>query len=171
MSRSGSHAPGGGAINPSWYFRKPGGGPMYDITVYSLHQLTSVLGPAARVTAMSGVRVAERDFLGDGIATEADDNTILLVDFGDSRFAVVHGTPRRTSPSSSEPASTSARAARSMASCSTASPSSFAGRDETTDAPVTDWEAQMRVLPHVTGTHRTIPESHVFEDVMQLVDA
>ena len=28
----------------------------------------------------------------------------------------------------------------------------------------------MRVLPHVTGPHRLIPESHVFEDIMQLVD-
>ena len=28
----------------------------------------------------------------------------------------------------------------------------------------------MRVLPHVVGVHREIPESHVFEDVMQLVD-
>ena len=28
----------------------------------------------------------------------------------------------------------------------------------------------MHVLPHVVGPHREIPESHVFEDVMQLVD-
>jgi predicted dehydrogenase len=27
----------------------------------------------------------------------------------------------------------------------------------------------MRVLPHVTGPHTEIPESHVFEDIMQLV--
>jgi predicted dehydrogenase len=38
-------------VDPSWYFRKPGGGPLYDMTVYSLHGLTSVLGPAKRVTA------------------------------------------------------------------------------------------------------------------------
>ena len=45
----------------------------------------------------------------------------------------------------------------------------YPGRAKTDDAPVTDWEAQMRVLPHVTGSHREIPESHVFEDIMQLV--
>jgi predicted dehydrogenase len=28
----------------------------------------------------------------------------------------------------------------------------------------------MRVLPHVVGPHTEIPESHVFEDIMQLVD-
>ena len=27
----------------------------------------------------------------------------------------------------------------------------------------------MRVLPHVVGAHREIPEAHVFEDIMQLV--
>ena len=27
----------------------------------------------------------------------------------------------------------------------------------------------MRVLPHVVGPHRDIPEAHVFEDIMQLV--
>src|SRR6266542_3692586 len=85
-------APGGAPINPAWYFRKPGGGPMYDITVYALHQLTSILGPANAVTALSGVRVKAREFLGDRIPTEADDNTILLLDFGDSLFAVAYGT-------------------------------------------------------------------------------
>ena len=74
------HAPGGAAINPAWYFRKPGGGPMYDITVYALHQLTTVLGPARRVAAMSGIRVRERAFLEERIMTEADDNTVILVD-------------------------------------------------------------------------------------------
>ena len=85
-------SPGGITIDPSWYFRKPGGGPMYDITVYSLHQLTSVLGTARSVAALSGVLVPEREFQGRTIATDADDNTVLLLDFGGSRFAVVHGT-------------------------------------------------------------------------------
>src|SRR5581483_11664369 len=38
-------------INPAWYWRRPGGGPLYDMTVYGLHTLTGVLGPAKRVTA------------------------------------------------------------------------------------------------------------------------
>ncbi|MEK7765013.1 MAG: Gfo/Idh/MocA family oxidoreductase, partial [bacterium] len=44
-------------IDPSWYFRKPGGGPLYDMTVYGLHTLTGVMGPAKRVTALSGILV------------------------------------------------------------------------------------------------------------------
>jgi predicted dehydrogenase len=31
-------------INPAWYWRKPGGGPLYDMTVYGLHALTGILG-------------------------------------------------------------------------------------------------------------------------------
>src|SRR5262249_46398343 len=43
-------------VDPSWYFRKPGGGPLYDMTVYSLHALTTVPGPARRGTPRSGPR-------------------------------------------------------------------------------------------------------------------
>ena len=163
-------SPGGVTIDPSWYFRKPGGGPMYDITVYSLHQLTSVLGPALRVTALSGVLVPEREFLGRKIMTEADDNTALLLDFGGSRLAVVHGT-------SAGGISDQFGAGVYFGTRGTidgvllnGEPFDYPGRSETKDAPVTDWEAQMRVLPHVTGAHREIPESHVFEDIMQLVE-
>jgi predicted dehydrogenase len=156
-------------IDPTWYFRRPGGGPMYDMTSYALHQLTSILGPARRVTAMSGVRVPEHLFQGRRVSTEADDNTILLVDFGTSLFAVVYGT------AAGEPNPQ-------FGACSfygtrgvldgvllNGEPIDFAGREQTQGAPVTDWDHQMRVLPHVVGRHREIPESHVFEDVMQLV--
>ena len=27
-------------VNPAWYFRRPGGGPLYDMTVYGLHAMT-----------------------------------------------------------------------------------------------------------------------------------
>jgi predicted dehydrogenase len=163
-------APGGAAISPAWYFRKPGGGPMYDITVYALHQLTSVLGPARRVTAMSGVRVRGRTFLGERIETDADDNTIVLLDFDDGRFAVVHGTA--AGAVSEQFGAGVYFGTRGMIDgvLLNGEPFDFPGRELTADAPVTDWEAQMRVLPHVRGPHGAIPEAHVFEDVMQLVD-
>jgi len=163
-------APGGQAINPAWYFRKPGGGPMYDITVYALHQLTSVLGPARRVTAMSGVLVPARTFLGSRIATEADDNTVLLLDFGRSRFAVVHGTAAGAISGQFGAGLYLGTRGTIEGVLLDGEPFDFPGRELTADAPVTDWEAQMRVLPHVVGQHRAIPESHVFEDIMQLVD-
>jgi predicted dehydrogenase len=163
-------APGGQAIDPTWYFRKPGGGPMYDITVYSLHQLTSVLGPARRATAMSGVRVREREFSGAPIASEADDNTVLLLDFDESRFAVVHGTAAGAVSEQFGAGVYFGTRGTIDGVLLNGEPFDFPGRELTVDAPVTDWEAQMRVLPHVVGPHRAIPEAHVFEDVMQLVD-
>ena len=162
-------APGGVAINPAWYFRKPGGGPMYDITVYALHQLTSVLGPAERVTALSEIRVPYREFQGERIPTEADDNTILLLDFGEGLFAIAHGT-------ASGAVSEQFGACVFFGSRGTidgvllnGEPFDFPGREATLHGPVTDWDAQMCVLEHVVGAHRQIPEAHVFEDIMQLV--
>ena len=159
----------GPSISPAWYFRKPGGGPMYDITVYSLHQLTSVLGPALRVTALSGIRIPHREFQGERIATEADDNTIVLLDFGDGMFAVAFGT-------ASGAVSDQFGACVFYGSRGTidgvlldGEPFDFPGREATLHGPVTDWDAQMCVLEHVVGPHRQIPEAHVFEDIMQLV--
>jgi predicted dehydrogenase len=163
-------APGGRPVDPAWYFRKPGGGPMYDITVYALHQLTTVLGPAQRVTALSGVRVHERAFLGTPIAAEADDNTLLLLDFGESRFAVVHGTAAGAVSEQFGAGIYFGTRGTIDGGLLNGEPFDFPGRELTGHAPVKDWEAQMRVLPHVVGPHRALPESHVFEDIMQLVD-
>jgi len=162
-------APGGLAINPAWYFRKPGGGPMYDITVYGLHQLTSVLGPAQRVTALSGIRVPYREFQGERITTEAHDNTVLLLDFGGGMFAVAFGT-------ASGAVSEQFGACVFFGSRGTidgvllnGEPFDYPGREATLHGPITDWDAQMCVLEHVVDVHRQIPEAHVFEDIMQLV--
>ena len=95
----------------------------------------------------------------------------LLLDFGDGVFAVAHGTAGGT------------RRSRTFAAACyfgtdgeirgvllNGEPFDFPGRELTLGAPPSDWDAQMRVLPHVVGPHREIPEPHVFEDVMQLVD-
>jgi predicted dehydrogenase len=145
----------GGAIDPSWYFRKPGGGPMYDMTVYALHQLTGVLGPALRVTALSGVRLPERTFLGRTVLTEADDNTVLLLDFGEALIAVAYGTA----------------AGGPVQQFGTGVYYGTQGSiDATQPTPIGDQDSQNALLPHVLGDHRSIGEAHVFEDIMQLVD-
>ena len=160
----------GGAIDPSWYFRKPGGGPMYDMTVYALHELTSVLGPARRVTALSGVRVPERTFLDGTVRTEADDNTVLLVDFGDGLVAVAYGTAAG-GPSGQFGMGIYYGTRGSIDGILLdGEPFEFEGRAETLAAPLGDQDAQNRLLPHVVGAHRAIGEAHVFEDIMQLVD-
>jgi predicted dehydrogenase len=159
----------GAPISPAWYFRKPGGGPLYDMTVYALHQLTGVLGPALRVTALSGIRIPERSFLGERILTEADDNTIIVLDFGESLFAVAYGTIAGALTDQFGAGIYFGTRGTIEGVLLNGEPFDFPGRDLTTDRPISDWEAQMRVLPHVVGPHRGIPESQVFEDVMQLV--
>jgi predicted dehydrogenase len=162
-------AAGAAPIDPSWYYRRPGGGPMYDITSYALHQLTAVLGPARRVTAMSGIRVPKHLFNGREIATEMDDNTFLLLDFGKALFGLAFGAAGGASNPQFAAPTIFGTSGTLDGILLDGAPIDFPGRAETLGAPITDWEHQMRVLPHVTGAHRDIPESHVFEDIMQLV--
>src|SRR3954447_10010677 len=78
------------SIDPSWYYKR-GGGPLPDVAVYMLHSLTGILGPARRVTAMSGIGRPERRWHDKVIPVEIDDNTLLMLDFGNAVFAVAGG--------------------------------------------------------------------------------
>lgn len=141
-------------VDPTWYFKHPGGGPQYDVTVYCLHSLTGILGPARRVTALSGVVVPEREWLGRSIACDMDDTTLLLLDFGQSLFAYVYA------------------AVTGLANPGFAQPSIFgrAGSIVGTHFGEQDLKLPDDHMPHVTGDHLRMAEFHVFEDVMQLVD-
>lgn len=80
-----------GWAGPDWseWFYKPGGGCLFDLGVYCLTSLTGLLGPAKRVMAMTGVAIPEREINGRKVRVEAEDNAQVLLDFGDSAFAVV----------------------------------------------------------------------------------
>jgi len=160
---------GGAPIDPAWYFRKPGGGPMYDMTVYALHQLTSVLGPAQSVIALSGIRIRERQFLGARIPIEADDNTILLLDFGACLVAVAYGTAAGRHSGLFAAGTYFGTRGTIDGILLNGEPFEFPGDELLRIAP-SDRNAQLLVLPHVVGRHRDIGEPHVFEDIMQLVD-
>ena len=73
--------------SPSFYRR--GGGCIFDLAVYTITSLTGIVGPAQRVTAMTGVAIPQRLVNGEIIPVEAEDNAQILLDFGESRFAVV----------------------------------------------------------------------------------
>jgi predicted dehydrogenase len=161
---------GGAPIDPAWYFRGPGGGPMYDMTVYALHQLTSILGPAHAVIALSEIRVREREFLDVRIPTEVDDNTILLLDFGDGLLAVAYGAAAGSHTDQFGAGLYFGTRGTIDGLLLNGEPFDFPGRELMDGAPPSDRMAQMHVLPHVVGAHRGIDESHVFEDIMQLVD-
>ena len=147
-------------INPTWYFRRPGGGPLYDMTVYSLHTLTGILGPAKRVTALSGIRIHEREFRGEMIPCDMDDNTLILLDYGEALFALVYGVAggallRTLLPLMMNPAFFGTKG-------------TIIG-DKLNDEPI-KVDGGNDALPHVIGPHTSMVESHVFEDIMQLVD-
>lgn len=141
-------------INPAWYFRRPGGGPLYDMTVYGLHTMTGILGSAKRVTAFSGVRIHEREFRGEMIPCDMDDNTLMVLDFGNSFYAFVYGVAAGGLPGGQ--------------------PLIFGTKGvisgNTLNGKKIEVEGGNTGLPHVIGPHRSIQESHVFEDIMQLVD-
>ncbi len=159
---------GGGTadvIDPSWYWRKPGGGPLYDMTVYGLHALTGILGPAKRVVAMSGVAIRQREFQGILHACDADDNSLLLLDFGDSVFAFVHGTFAGSVTGFGQ-VNVYGSEGTVEGELHNGNPLEYPGRERARHARFGD----VVLLPHVTEAHGALEEAHVFEDVMQLVD-
>jgi predicted dehydrogenase len=139
--------------NPAWYFRKPGGGPQYDVTVYCLHSLTGILGPAKRVTALSGMVIPERDYHGETIVCDMDDSTFMLIDFGESLFAFVYGT-------------VAGSLGRGMGVAIYGTDGDVIG----TRFGEQELKRPADHQPHVVGPHAEMVESHVFEDMMQLVD-
>jgi len=141
------------SVDPSWYFKKPGGGPQYDVTVYCLHILTGVLGPARRVTAMSGIAIPAREHLGKEIVTEMDDQTLLMLDFGGTFYALVYATIAGDLTRGFFPNIYGTEGA-------------IVGLKHGDQALSVEGEYPK----HVTGVHCSMAESHVFEDMMELVD-
>lgn len=158
-------------IDPSWYFRRPGGGPVFDMTVYALHSLTGILGPVKRVTAMSGIVVPERDFKGKKVACDMDDNTIMTLDFGNSVFAlaygvaagwlvpsldfpVIYGTKGQIEPGHADGKQCIKLNGEAM---------DYPGRDNDKNG------CGHSLTEHAVGKHADMDEVHVFEDIMQLV--
>lgn len=78
-------------VDPSWYY-KLNGGPLFDVAVYPLTGLISWLGPVERVTAFSGIAITRRYWKSKEIKVTMDDNTLMLLDFGEARFACVDST-------------------------------------------------------------------------------
>lgn len=64
----------------TWRFLR-GGGPLWNTTVYSLHALTGIVGPAREVRAMTSVVFPERLRQGVPFAVTEADNAALLLQF------------------------------------------------------------------------------------------
>jgi len=165
------------SADPSWYYKKSGG-PLRDVTVYVLHSLTGILGPATRVSAMSGIRTASHRWRDKDIRVEIDDNTLLTLDFGNATFAMLGGHSAATGrliqwggmgiygshgsvealeiePLSGHPVSLAING-----------PADLPELDPAGDGVFT----LSTRLPHVTDRHAAIPEPHVYADIMHCVD-
>lgn len=142
--------------NPTWYFRMPGGGPLYDVTVYSLNILTGILGPAKRVSAFAGQKIPFYDFRGESIKNEIDDTIFINIDFGNSLFATCFANTGADLPGRSGPF-TPFIIGETKTLCGTK-----------LDGKSLQYEGDHE--PHVIGEHAKLPENHVYEDIMQLVD-
>lgn len=76
---------------PSWgqWFYGPDGGPLFDLGVYNVVSLTTLLGPAKRVTAMVGIARPERVVDEELITVRSEDTAHVLIDHGNAVFSVV----------------------------------------------------------------------------------
>lgn len=99
--RSSHQGPGGGPdgwpFDPTWFYQE-GSGPLFDMGVYGIHEITGLLGPAKRVTAFAGITEPTRtvrgtnQYAGIVMPVTTADNNLFMLDFGDSTFAVVDGS-------------------------------------------------------------------------------
>ncbi|HEY3289406.1 MAG TPA: gfo/Idh/MocA family oxidoreductase, partial [Anaerolineae bacterium] len=114
--------------------------------------------------ALSGTRIKEREFRGRMLPTDADDNTLMLLDYGDNLFSMVYGTAAGNVPTGGPAYFGTSGAIMGMK--LNGQPFDYPGR-EVADGlnGHVSW-----TLPHVIGEHRALGEMHVYEDVMQLVD-
>jgi len=150
-------------IIPAWYFKKPGGGPLYDSTIYGLHAITGIVGPVKKVTAFSAKTRDSFVFNGQVLPNEMDDMTPMLLEFDyeqhGSVFGVVNAAP--TDIPTGMGAMTGA----------------FYGLEGFIDGAgrlngeaLPELSQRGRFLPHHFGNHNKMREAHVYEDIMQLVD-
>jgi predicted dehydrogenase len=154
------------SVDPTWYY-KPGGGPVYDMTVYCLHELTGILGPVRRVSAMSGIGLPVRQWKDVRIDVEMDDNTLMLLDFGDATFGYAFGANCRGGPLprlaifGSDGTVATGTGGRGAQGAVTVSSRHVEGGERTLDLPE---------MPYRVGPHREIGEAHGYADLMHLVD-
>jgi predicted dehydrogenase len=152
-------------VNPAWYYRRPGGGPMYDMTVYALHTITGILGPVKRVTGMSGIGLKQRSFKDQTLDVDMDDNTHLLMDFGGEVFCLVYGSNSFSGPA--RPFSMPFISGSEGAIAVSRQGIEVWGRSIEEGHRV---ESPGRDMPFVFGSHLELPERHVYSDIMHMVD-
>ena len=155
------------SIDPSWYF-KTEGGPVFDMTIYALDALVGLLGPVVQVGSFSGIRVPTRQWKGQDIRVDTDDNALLMLDFGENVFAVVSGSNAHSGRRVAwgDVSIFGAEGAMEIYSDNTAEPN-LANVVE-----VVGGEKQIirDFGPHLPPEHARMPDPHVYADIMHFID-
>lgn len=144
-----------GSVDPSWYFKRPAGGPQYDVAVYSLTGAVGILGPVKRVAALAGQRYASHEFQGRTIVNEVPDSITLLLDYGGGFHCICNSV-----------------VANAVVRGKAFVPNIYGTEGQIVDGvlngvPLT-YEGDHQ--PHIFGRHLTLKENHVIEDLLQLAD-
>lgn len=144
-----------GTVNPDWYFKKPAGGPQYDVAIYSITGAVGILGPVKRVAALSGMRNKSHEFQGRTIVNEMDDSVTLLLDYGDGFHCICNSV-----------------IANSVVRGRAFVPNIYGTQGKIVDGVLngTSLIYEGDHQPHVWGWHLDVKENHVVEDILQLVE-
>jgi predicted dehydrogenase len=160
------------AIDPSWYYRR-GAGPLPDVTVYSLQLVTSVLGPVRRVTALANRGAAEREWQGQRMAVEVEDNNLLALEFASGALAVAVGAncwgSERIPWGGLGLFGDGGRLEVTEVEMRSGYPVAF--EMHTARAGAQTYATSLPEQPYLQGPHLQIEEPHIYVDIMDLVDA
>jgi len=158
------------AIDPGWYYR-PGGGPLPDVTIYSLQLITSILGPVRQVTSLANKTASERNWKGKKIPVEINDNSLVIMEFNSGALAVATGSNSRASMRVPWGGLELYGTAGVMAVTEVDNASGYPLRFEVQGKEVHTYGSELGHQPYLRGEHLKIEEPHVFVDIMDLVDA
>jgi len=78
-----------GPGHAEWFYKPGSGGVTFDLAIYPITTLTAIVGPAKKVTAISGTSIAKRFVEDKEISVEVEDNIIVNLDFGEGTFGDV----------------------------------------------------------------------------------
>ncbi len=158
------------AINPAWYYR-PGAGPLPDVTVYSLQLATSILGPVRRVTALGNRIQPQREWQGQTIDVQVDDNNLLLMEFVSGTLCTAVGANCRGSARIPWGGIGLYGTAGTLEVTDVHNASGYPVAYDVQGARSYVSRTEIDAQSYLTGEHLNIEEPHVYADILDLVDA
>lgn len=157
-------------INPAWYY-KAGAGPLPDVTIYSLQLITSLLGPVQRVTAMSNKVKPRREWRGEIIDVEVDDNNLLLMEFANGELVTAVGANSRGSRRIPWGGVGLYGSDGVLEITDVNNASGYPVAYELITDHTEEFTFDLGDQPHLHGEHLDIEEPHVYADILELVDS